>query len=463
MLSTASCWICCGQPIDPAEAELTGADENYNAGVEHMQAGRWQPAERSFRAAIAARRDVAEAHYNLGFVLQRRGRFLEALRSFQAATELDPGYASAYIGMAFVHERLGDYPAAEAQLRRAVEVEPRSAEAHRRLGDLLRDTGQPAGAREEYDRALSLDPADANARFGRGFLSLSAGDYAAGWEDYEFRKSNRSFYPALMPRWRGENPAGKRLLVYGEQGFGDTIQFLRYVPLLAERGARTLLAVPLPLMDLAAGVDGAHEIVKPAPSPPAFDWSCALGSLPLFFKTTTETIPAKIPYLSVPAERIAHFRRHLQTPHGLTVAIAWSGNPEHPNDRNRSMRFSDLAPLLSDDRVMFVVLQKSVEETAGLGRSNLRVLGPDLDNFRDIAAVMCAVDLVISVDTVFCHLAGALGRPVWTLLSLVSDWRWLRGRRDSPWYPTMRLYRQRTLGDWKSVVNDVLADLRAMH
>lgn len=439
-------------------------EERFEAALRHHAAGRWHSAETGYRAVIAAAPRFAAARYNLGVVLSERGRFVPAIREFEAALKLKPDYAAASIGLGATLDRVGEGARAEAALRQAVALDPGSAPAWRRLGDVVRGLGQRGAARDAYDQAIALDPADAAARFGRGFVRLLEGDLPDAWEDYEFRPSQRRAPdPALAPRWRGENPAGKRLLLYAEQGLGDTIQFLRYVPLLAARGARVLLAIPVPLMPLAAGLDGGFELVEPAPSLPPFDACCPLPSLPLLFRSGIDTLPQRLPYLVAPPDRLASWQQRLGRHDGITVALVWAGNPDHPNDHNRSLRLAEVAPLFDLAGPRWLLLQKGVSrEERRQGRGRVEWLGDALQDFADTAAVMSCADLVISVDTAACHLAGALARPVWTLLPFAPDWRWMVGRDDSPWYPGMRLYRQPRRGDWSSVVERLAADLAAL-
>ena len=436
-----------------------GAQSKFQQGLQHLRAERLELAERCFRAAVVAQPDYHPAHFNLGLVLQKRGRYQKALRAYQTAAQMDPGRARAYIAMASVFYEWGDHDAVEAHLRQAVSAQPESAEAYWRLGGQLKMVGQYEAARDAYNQALNLEPDNVDARFGRSIVCLTMGDLPAAWPDYEFRPYNRSVAPALAPRWRGEDPSGKTILVHGEQGLGDAIQFMRYIPLLASRGARIILAVHKSLTSLAARLAGVSAIVTDDDPLPRFDWSCSLDSLPMHFKTAVETIPASMPYLSVDTDRLAYWRQKFAASGKFTVAIAWSGNPVHPNDRYRSMLFCDIAALLRREDIHFVVLQKDVTSAVDHAPGNMLLLGPKLANFSEIGAVISAADLVISVDTVFCHLAGALGRPVWTLLPFVADWRWLRNRCESPWYPTMKLYRQPKFGNWPSVIRVILADL----
>jgi hypothetical protein len=275
-----------------------------------------------------------------------------------------------------------------------------------------------------------------------------------GWEHYEYRRSKLGT-PALTPFWRGEDIAGRRLLIHSEQGLGDAIQFLRYVPHLAAHGASVLLAVRQEIMALAATVQGVSTLVEPTYTLPRFDFSCALPSLPRMFGTTHATVPNNVPYLQADPARVAAWRQKLGETNERTAAIAWRGNPDHRNDHRRSILDGEIAPLLRTPNTRFLVIQK--DDSDAPDAPNVMKLGAH--DLNDVAAIMTVADLTISVDTVFCHLAGALGRPAWTLLCVSPDWRWQLEGETTPWYPSMRLFRQDAFGDWKAVIRNVIAAL----
>jgi hypothetical protein len=254
-----------------------------------------------------------------------------------------------------------------------------------------------------------------------------------------------------MPQWRGEDPTDRTLLLYAEQGIGDTIQFLRYATVLANTGARVLAAVPISVMELATRVEGVREVLTPSPMLPPFDFCVPLPSLPLYCKTTLANIPWSGAYIS-PSPGANPPELPPKDDATLTVALAWAGNPDHPDDHNRSLPVFEIMPLLQIPGINWLILQKGSGASELDVRENVIQLGNQLDNFSDIASVICKADLTISVDTSFSHLAGAIGRPVWTLLSYAPDWRWLLRRTDSPWYPTMRLFRQSAPRDWAGVI-----------
>ena len=427
----------------------------YEAGLAHFRAGQFAEAENCFRTVVVADPRFAAGYYMLGTALNFLGKWDAAADAFRKAIAIDSKLARAHVGLGSMLERQGQIDEAEAHLRKAIALDPQLNLAGNALAELLRSEGKLGEARILYESILARTPGDRLARFGRGFLSLLEGDFAGGWNDYEYRVAAVSPpNPAFMPQWRGENPADKTLLIYAEQGLGDTIQCLRYATLLTKIGARIVLAVPSTLIDLASRVEGVREIITPNSAPPPFDFCAPMLSLPLRCGTTPANIPWNGPYLSPPARPLPV----AIPPNGagdLTVALAWAGNPDNPYDYLRSFTVSQIEPLLETRGVRWLILQQG-SIAAQLGpRSNVVHLGDQLNNFSDIAAVICSADLTISVDTSFCHLAGALGRPVWTLLSYVPDWRWMLQRADSPWYPTMRLFRQSAPREWVPVIANV--------
>jgi hypothetical protein len=295
------------------------------------------------------------------------------------------------------------------------------------------------------------------------------GDLDAGWKEYEWRWRTQEFAPwrrdFAPPLWLGEEPlAGKTILLHAEQGLGDAIQFVRYLPLVAARAGKVVLEVQPALMPLLAGFAGASLIVGRGEKLPAFDCHCPLGSLPLAFKTRLATIPAAIPYLTASDERVTRWRQRLPRTGRWRIGIAWAGNPAFKGDRTRSIGLPRFSPLLSAAGVEIVSLQRDLragDRDILCDHPHVVQLGEAMADFGDTAAIISGLDLVISSDTSIVHLAGAMGKAVWVLLQYDADWRWLIGRDDSPWYPGARLFRQPAVDDWESVVARVLAELAA--
>ena len=338
-------------------------------------------------------------------------------------------------------------------------LQPGRAELHYNLGSALQRQGLYAEALACYGRALALKPDYAEAHLNRSLALLLTGEFDEGWQEYEWRfavaRYDRKFD---QPLWSGEPLAGASILIHAEQGFGDTLQFVRYIPAVAERGGRVVLEVPESLVRLARTVAGASEVVAAGDPLPGFDCHCPLLSLPRVFKTNLATIPNAVPYLRVPAEASAGWAERIPTTPGPRVGIVWAGTTVGAID----LRL--LQPLWEVDGVSWFSLQ--VGERSGdissLDGVKIADLSPWLADFAETAAAVCRLDLVISVDTSVAHLAGALGRPTWLLLRYPPEWRWLLEREDSPWYPTARLFRQRKEGDWPCVAREVAAALAQM-
>jgi tetratricopeptide (TPR) repeat protein len=316
-----------------------------------------------------------------------------------------------------------------------------------------------------FDRALAVDPNHADAHFNRALLLLAVGDYRRGLAEYEWRWK-RSGAPAPhnfgRPLWRGEYPLVRRtILLHAEQGFGDTIQFIRYAVLLARSGVKVILEVHGPLKPLLSRLEGCEAVIRLGEARPGYDVHCPLGTLPQAFKTELATVPADIPYLFVDNGRASRWRPRLEAFGSRRVALVWAGNINHPNDHNRSIPLEKLRPLWSGEGARFVSMQRDLRagDEEILATSPVLHLGGELTDFDDTAAVLDLCDLVITVDTSVAHLAAAMGRPVWILLPFFSDWRWMATGDSSPWYPAARLFRQPRPGDWESVIARVTSEL----
>jgi tetratricopeptide (TPR) repeat protein len=386
---------------------------------------------------LAADPACAAAHDGRGVVLMDAGRNEEALASFERAAQV--GGANA--------ERLGNLSAACQRLAR--------------LDDAI----------AYADRALELAPGDARARWNRALAHFLRGDLARGWEDFEARWEAgvvaRDFRLRLpVPRWQGESLQGRSILLDLEQGLGDTIQFLRYVPVLAAAGARVSVRVQRPLVQLARASLPQATVLAPEDAPPAVDFYCELMSVPRHAGIRVDAVPAHVPYLRADAAAVRTWEARLAAaaPGRLRVGLVWSGNPAHLNDANRSMALQNLEPLARVD-ALFVSMKPDASESDRRALAHWPALldaGPELKDFGDTAALVQALDVVVSVDTSVAHLAGALGKPVWLLLPWLADWRWMLVREDSPWYPTARLFRQERPQDWSVPVLRVREELQRL-
>ena len=443
------------------------AAAHSNRGNVLQMLKRYDEALASYDRALAVQADFALAHYNRGNVLQDLNRYDEALASYDRALAVRPDFAEALSNRGNVLQRLKRFVDAMASYDRALASRPDFAEAFSNRGAALQELKRHEEALASYERATEASPKYADAHYNQALCRLLLGDFDRGWEKYEWRwqvdqlrNSKRSF---TQPLWLGQNEiAAKTILLYAEQGFGDTIQFCRYVPLVAARAARVILEVQRPLKELMSGLAGATHVVSRGEPLPHFDVQCPLLSLPLAFRTRLESIPATVPYLRAPPDDVTNWNTRLGPGSRPRIGLAWSGLPTHKNDHNRSIPLSALLSLLEVDAT-FVSVQKDVrrEDAATLqARSDLRYFGDALKNFSDTAALISNLDLVIAIDTSVAHLAAALAKPVWVLLPFAPDWRWLLDRDDSPWYPTARLFRQDDTHTWDGVIARVRAALR---
>lgn len=414
----------------------------------------------------------AEALNTLGNLRLAAGDAAAAEAAYRQALTSRPGYAEALSNLGSALRALGRLPEAEAALRQAAALRPGYASALANLGLVLQEQGRLTDALAAFDAALAADPAHAAAHGNRAMLLLLLGRLEEGFAEYEWRWRMPGFATAPRdfgcPAWTGERLDGGTLLIHAEQGLGSAIQFVRYAVLAAERSTRVVLECQAPLLRLfrgsLAGPGGpvAEVIRKGDPLPPC-DRHAPLMSLPHLLGTSLASIPAEIPYLAADAADLACWRERLAPARRPRVGLVWSGNPRHENDRNRSLLAAALAPLIAGTAASFFSLQvpARTEDLAALPPGRVVNLAPDLRDFADTAAAISGLDLVVSVDTAAAHLAGALGRPAWLLLPRIAEWRWLVGRDDSPWYPSLRLFRQRAAGDWVELIDRVGAALAA--
>ncbi len=390
------------------------------------------------------------------------GRLPEAVLAFDRALALSDNYAEAYYNRANALRDLNRVDDAIASYDRAIALDPEFADAHNNRSNLLRDLGLPEKALAGYDRAIASNPGFANAHLNKGLTALSLGRFAEGWPLYEWRSRKLANQVEVLvrdkPQWHGrEKIGGQTLFVYAEQGFGDTIQFCRFARMAVTLGARIILAVQDPLVRLMKSLGPDIVVTGWAAVPSHIDRHIFLLSMPLAFGTVAETIPADIPYLRAEPKRIQYWKQRIGT-EGFKVGIAWQGNVHSPADAGRSFPLTAFAGLAAIPGVRLISLQKNngTEQLHSLPAGmQVEGLGEDFDagpdGFVDTAAVMESLDLVVGPDSAIVHLAGALGRPVWAGLQFVPDYRWQLERSDSPWYPTMRLFRQHTRGHWQSV------------
>jgi Tfp pilus assembly protein PilF len=434
--------------------------------VIQYRGGRLIDALASYDRALALRPDHAETLSNRGNALKDLKRFAEALASYDGALAIRPDYAEAHYNRGITLKELKRLPEALASYDRAVAIRPDYAEAFNNRGDILNELRRFEEAFASYQKAQEIAPDYADAHWNEAVLRLLTGDLAAGWAKYEWRwkkpavASRRRDFP--QPQWDGvQSIADKTILLHAEQGHGDAIQFCRYVPQVAARGARVILRVAASLRKLMTSLAGVAQLVAVGEPLPAFDIHCPLLSLPHAFGTKLETIPAATPYLRAPADAVPACELRLGATRRPRIGVAWAGSRTHQNDRNRSIGLGTLLRFLDADAT-FVSLQKELragDEALLRGRDDIVHLGDGLNDFSDTAALMMNLDLMITVDTSLAHLAGALGMPVWILLPFAPDWRWLLDRDTSPWYPSARLFRQSRPDDWDEVIARVKVEL----
>ena len=444
------------------------AEAHSNLGNALVELGRFIEAEASCREAIRFKPTFAQAHGNLGVVLHALGRFSEAEASCLEAIRLAPDYARAHYNLGNALKELGRLIDAEASYREAIRLKPDFADAHYNLCHALEDLGRLIDAEASCLEAIRLKPDYAEAKFSLSLQRLLQSDFDEGLQLYEWRwegskdlkLQKRNFKQAL---WSGNEPIkGKTLLIHAEQGLGDTIQFCRYIKLVQQLGAEVIFEAQAPLVALLSHLDGISRLIPKGTELPAFDYHCPLLSLPLAFKTNVDSIPASIPYLSAESDRENRWKERLGQ-HGYKIGICWQGKQ---NIKGRSVPIEYFYALSQIPKVRLISLHKGdgEQELDSLPEGmQVETLGSAFDStgaFLDTAAVIKCCDLVITIDTSVAHLAGALGVRTWVALKFSPDWRWLLDRSDSPWYPTMRLFRQKQNGEWQSIFDEMTSMLK---
>jgi len=404
---------------------------------------------------------------SLGNVLIGLKRPDEALVNFERALALAPDHAEALAGYGTALGALGRFDEALASFDRSLGIEPKAIMTHINRGNVFLSLTRMDEALACYSEAIAVDPENPEAHFNAALVRLCLGDFRQGWKEYEYRWKNPQFATLRsdLLQWRGEQDLdGKTIFLIAEQGLGDVIQFVRYAPLVAARGAKVLVGVQSALTALVATVPGVSRALGEGEAVPDFDLCCPLLSLPLAFGTELTTIPAKVPYIRPYEERVAKWRDRLPDSERLRVGVCWSGTNRHSNNKQRSLTLDRFATILSVPGVDFVSLQKEIEqsETAILRDHGVAELGQEFQDFSDTAAVVSMLDLVVSVDTSVAHLAGAMAKAAAVLIPFSPDFRWLLDRTDSPWYPTMRLFRQTAIGDWAGPLDRLRQELSAV-
>jgi tetratricopeptide (TPR) repeat protein len=476
------------------------ADAHNNLGAALLQQRRHDEAYASFQSAVRLNPASPEVHSNLGEVCHRLQLFSDAIRHGREAVRLRPDFAEGYckLGAALTSDHA--YDEAEACLQQSLRLKPdlpdtslnlgqlflrqgrlaeaevvcrqllarlpEQAEAHNGLGVILKKQGRHDEARACLEQAIQLKPSFAAAHFHLGMLLLLQGDFERGLSEYEWRWQFICLRPLSGPVWDGSSLDGRTLVLHAEQGTGDTLQFIRYAPLLRRRGATVLFAGAPELVPLLSGAGVVDGFVRAGEPPPQQAVHAFLMSLPLLMETTAATIPAEVPYLTADPVLVEQWRAELARLPGRKIGVCWQGNRHHPEDRQRSFPLTQLAPLARLPDVHLVSLQvgHGSEQVAALaGQFEIFDPGARIHRadaaFVDTAALMRSLDLVVTCDTAVAHLAGALGVPTWVALPFAPDWRWQLGRADSPWYPSLRLFRQSRAADWDGVFEPMAREL----
>jgi tetratricopeptide (TPR) repeat protein len=454
--------------LAPARANAWLAEANHQMALVLQGRGQYAAAAAAQQQAVQLRPDSVAVQNNMGLIYWRLRRLDEAIRHYRRAIELDPGFAPAWANLGGALRDADRLEEAIEVLKTAIALAPNAADGHGNLGLVLHDLGRFEEALALYEKARTCDPGHALARLNRAMLTLLNGDFTEGFAEYEWRRKGglpncpaRSF---AEPEWQGEDLAGRTILIHAEQGLGDTLQFCRFVPEVEARGGRVVLEVQRPLVSLVAASFPTATVIAERSVLPPFDCQLPMMSLPWRLGTTLATLPATTPYLAADPAKVALWRERLKAVPGLKVGLVWAGNPAYARDNQRSVPAELLLAQLPREGVSLFSLQKDKrpgDEAALTAHGGIVDLAPQLGDFSDTAAAVSALDLVITIDSAVAHLAGALHRPTWVLLSYALDWRWLRERPDSPWYPSARLFRQSAPRDWPGVLATLSAALGA--
>ncbi len=472
-----------GRISESIEAKQTAADLSpndaeawSNLGNTYQEQNRLEDAEKCLRQAVKISSNLAVAHNNLGITLEKLKRLNEAELCYQQAISLRPDYAESYYNYGVTLQKLERFDEAEKNYRQTISLSP-SPKAHSNLGLVLKNKSQFLESEQHFLAALQLDPQFIDAHYNFGLLLLLLGRLKEGWAQYQWFYHPQNTNPSkpnqpnlTAPQWQGEPLQGKTILIHSEQGFGDMIQFVRYAEHLKAHGATVWVLVTTPLVELFKTIPWIDRVLNNGEQhQTTFDFWVFPLALSYWFQTTLETIRVNVPYLSADEAKIIWWRDWLnsQIPaENKKVGLVWAGNPVHSNDANRSIDFAELTAFSNVKNVTFVSLQLGEKAQKELENcpENVTILdaAPHIKDFTDTAALLSALDLLMTVDSAPAHLAGALNLPVWTLVTKVPDWRWLLERNDSVWYNSTRLFRQPEIGDWASVLHDVRTALEML-
>ncbi len=443
-----------------------------NLGVALMKKNRIDEALQSFEIALKLKPDYTDALYHSGILLDQKDKPDEAIACFEKLLKIEPARNEAIYALGAVLGAVDRPEEAIACYRKVLETAPDHVYALNNLGLLLKEQGENDQAMAAYKRAIETRSDLPGPHWNLSHLLLLTGDLKAGWKEFEWRLNKADWQKANLrrskvPLWNGESFTGKTLFIHDEQGLGDTIQFVRYFPMVKTHGGDVIFETQKPLLRLLKNFPGIDRLLPASADrilPADIDFYVPLLSLPAIFDTTLDTIPDTVPYLHADAGKAGYWRERLQGAE-FKVGLVWAGRPENPNDQNRSCHLKQFEPLAGIRGVRLIGIQqgKAAEQAndlpAGIEVINL---GPELEDFTDTTGLIENLDLVVAVDTGVAHLAGAMGKPVWLVLTFAHHWPWLLKRTDTPWYPSMRIYRQKRNGDWAPVFEQIEKDLRAL-
>jgi Flp pilus assembly protein TadD len=446
------------------QTEPSFAQAWYLLGSVNQLLGNFTESLSNYERVLRIDPDHVATLNNLGVALHALGMVKEAAASLRIAIRKQPDYAEAHNNLGNALKDQGDLEGAVACYRRAIEIQPGYFDAYNNLGNGLRAQGHMAESVKCYEKALQLKPGDPQMHLNRALAWLQMGDFERGWPEYEWRLKCKDYAIPVFeqPSWDGAPLAGQTIVLYADHGLGDTLQFIRYAALVQERGGRVIVACRKAIAGLLESCPGVAQVVAEGSLLPEFAVYAPVTSLPMIFGTTLDSVPARVPYLTANATLVDRWRPETGPPSAFRIGVAWQGNPKYRRDRERSFRLANLEAIAQIPGVRLIGLQ-GIHGLEQLGevqsRFAVRSLGERLLDFADIAAVMQSLDLVIAPDTALAHLAGAAAVPVWVVLSYAPEARWLSERADSPWYPTMRLFRQKRWGDWGPVFAQMAEEL----
>ena len=442
--------------------------EEFHQAQQAGRSGDWPQCVRRYAQVLSTRPGLIEAYNNMGAAYRHMGQYEHALKCFQKAGHLAPDHPKVQYNLGHTHYLREHYSEALAHLIRAIELRSDYTDAWNVAALVFKAEGDYDRALAYLNHAIDLSPQQSEARWNRAALLLLKGREGLGWRDYECRFKIphwRSIYPRRLkgPRWDGQAAPDSTILVHDEQGLGDTFQFVRYLPLVKKNCKRVIFETRKELLDLLGSCSGFDEIVErgsDSPMAARYDYHIPLMSLPGLFTRNISSSPFPTPYITAPPEKVEMWGKIL--PKGkLRVGVVWAGRPQHANDANRSCPLERLTPLFQHNEIVFIGLQRGVDERLVFSgnHSNFSNLGGDLHNFTDTAGILENLDLLLTVDTSVAHLAGAMGRPVWVMLPFVPDWRWGLESSRTHWYPSMRLFRQKRPKDWGSLISEINGEL----